>query len=105
MPGHGYFLVDKELANFLQHLNIPGVTFKDAIVWDRENNKEYHSHKEVIVTQHFTSDQINTLNLEGDRILVMGNEYIFVSPMLKDKLVNSRFNYLEFSEGLSRFAG
>lgn len=104
MAGHSYLLVEKKLAQYLESLNIESATFKDAVIWDRKNDKEYHSHKEVIINQHFSSEQINDINLDGDRILMMNNEYVFVSPTLKNKLEKSQFSYLKFSEGLSRFA-
>ena len=102
MSGYTYLLVENELAQFLESLNIERATFKDTVIWDRKNDKEHHSHKKVLC-QHFNSDQINDINLDGDRILMMDNEYIFVSPTLKDKLENSKYNYLKFSEGLSKF--
>lgn len=104
MSGYNYLLVEKELAKYLEDLKIERASFKDAVIWDRKNNKEYHSHKEVILNQHFTYDQINVINLDGDRILMMGNEFIFVSPTLKKKLENSKFSYLKFSKGLTQFA-
>lgn len=105
MSGYTYLLIEKELAQYLESLDIERASFKDAVIWDRKNDKEYHSHKEVVMSQHFSSDQINDINLDGDRILVMDNEYKFVSPKLKDKLENSKFDYLKFSEGLSKFSG
>lgn len=104
MSGHGYLLVEKELAQYLENLRIERATFKDAVIWDRKNDKEHYSHKEIVLSQHFTSEQINDIDLDGDRILTMGNEYIFVSPSLKEKLENSKFSYLKFSEGLGKFA-
>jgi hypothetical protein len=105
MSGPNYLLIERKLAQYLEKLNVENATFREAVILDRSKNEEHHSHKEVIVSQHFSSDEINDIDMDGDRILMMGNEYIFVSPSLKDKLEKSEFGYLRFSEGLSNFAG
>lgn len=35
----------------------------------------------------------------------MGGAFLFVSPLLKQRLEASPFKYLRFTEGLSEFAG
>ncbi|RJG07488.1 hypothetical protein D3870_17135 [Noviherbaspirillum cavernae] len=105
MSGYGYVLADRDLADFLEQLDAERVTFKDAVVWDRTSNAEYTTYRQILINQHFSHDQIRDLNIEGTRMLMMGNEYPFVSPMLKHRLENSQFTYLRFSEGLSGFAG
>ncbi len=104
MCGYKYLLVEMELADYLQSLNVARATFKDVVIWDRSKDEEYHSHKKVIISQHFSSDEINDINLDGNRILMMDNQYVFVSPSLKEKLEIPEFGYLRFSEGLSKFA-
>lgn len=69
-----------------------------------KNDQEYRSHKEVVISQHFYPEQINNINLDGVRILILDNKFVFVSPSLKNKLEETKFNYLMFSEGLSQFA-
>jgi hypothetical protein len=105
MSGYNYLLVETKFAQYLENLNVESVTFRDVVILARSKNEEYHSHKEVIVGQHFSSDDINDIDLDGDRILKMDDQYVFVSPSLKEKLERSEFVYLRFSEGLSNFAG
>lgn len=105
MYGYGYLLVERELAEYLESINLEKATFKSAIIFDHKSGKEYKDHVEVVISQHFSTDQVNDINLEGDKFLVMNNEYIYASPSLKKKLEHSNFKYLEFSEGLSKFAG
>lgn len=104
MAGYGYLLLERELAEFLECLPVETATFRDAIIFDPSNSRELETHVEVIVDQRFEADQMNDINLDGDRILLMSNRYVFISPSLKKKLENSEFNYLKFSEGLSNFA-
>ena len=104
MSGYNYLLVERKLAEYLANLNVDGTTFRDVVIWDSSKNEDYHSHKEVIIDQHLSTDEIDDINLNGDRIFVMDNQYVFVSPSLKEKLEKSDFGYLQFSEGLSEFA-
>lgn len=104
MFGYLYLLVESELAEYLELLGVDRITIKDAIIWDRKNDKEHYTHKEVCIDQFFSSDQINDIDLDGDRLLTMDNHYVFASPELKKKLENSKFSYLKYSEGLSDFA-
>ena len=104
MSGPNYLLVETKLAQYLEKLNVEDLTIRDAVVLHRSRNEEYRSHKEVVVGQHVSSDEINDIDLDGDRIVIMGNEYVFVTPSLKEKLEKSEFEYLRFSEGLSNFA-
>ncbi len=104
MSGPNYLLVETKLAQYLENLNVENATFREAVILDRGKNEEHHSHKEVIVRQHFSSDEINDIDLDGDRILMMDDQYVFVSPSLKEKLEKTEFGYLRFSEGLSNFA-
>ena len=104
MSGFDYLLIEKTLANFLENLEIETASFKEAIIFDNKNNKEHHTHKVVIINQHFTSEDINDINIDGHRLLLMSNQFVFVSPSLKIELENSQFNIFNFSEGLSEFA-
>lgn len=105
MCGYGYILMEAPLADFIKAMGVERVGIESAVIFDRRRNKEYHTHRSVKVGQSFSSSEINDLNLNGDRLLFMGNEYLFVSPSLKSKLANGLFKYLEFSEGLHGFAG
>jgi hypothetical protein len=104
MYGPDYFLITRELANLLEELDIPRVHFEPAVIWDRGINQEHRTHVRLVVSQWFSVDQIKDLDLDGYRLLTLGDEYLFVSPTLKEKLDASDFKYLCFSEGLSEFA-
>jgi len=101
--GADYVLADHELTNFLQTRNIEEVTFRPAVLWNRKLNEELHTHARVHVGRKFEADQIASLNLEGDQMLLMDGLSLFVSPSLKMALEASRFDYLQFTEGLSDF--
>ena len=105
MCGYGYLLVERELANFLEGLGLERAVFKDALIYDPVAKEEIKTHLEIVLNQHFSSIDIRGINLDGDKLLMMDNQYIFVTPSLKDKLTKSEFSYLKFSEGLSEFAG
>ena len=62
LPGYNYLLVETKLAQYLEDLNVESVTSRDAVILARSKNEEYHSHKEVIVGQHFNSDEINDVS-------------------------------------------
>jgi len=49
-------------------------------------------------------DQMQDFALDGQRILILNDEYYFVSPSLKQVLERAGFDYLEFTEGLTGFA-
>ena len=105
MSGFGYILMDEPLANFIKAIGVERVGIEPAVIFDRRQGKEYHTHHKVTVGQSFSSGEINDLNLDGDRLLLRGREYLFASPLLKGKLAEGPFKYLEFSEGLYGFAG
>ena len=102
--GHDYLLVETGLADFLGEINVERVTIRDAIVWDRTRDVEYTGYRRVLINHHFSCDQIQDLNTDGLQMLVMGMQYPFVSPQLKQRLESAHFPYLCFSEGLTGFA-
>jgi hypothetical protein len=103
MCGPGYVLIENPLADFFQEIKIPQVVFRPAVIWDRREDIESKTHQKMSVNCRFSSSQIHQLDLDGERIFVMSDEYLFVTPALKNKLENSTFNSLCFSEGLSGF--
>lgn len=105
MCGFQYALVEVELANFIKSIGVERVAFEAAIIFSRRKNEEYRSHYKMLVNQFFSASEINDLNIDDDRFLIMEEEYLFVSPSLKEKLENSPFKYLKFSKGLESFAG
>ena len=102
--GYQYLLVQEDLARYLKSLNLPRVLFEPALVLNRLTGEEIRSHARVVVQESFAPDEINTLELQGPRLLCMSGEYFFVSPALKQLLEESPFKYLQFSEGLEGFA-
>lgn len=105
MFGYRYLLVEKALAGYLKELEIERISFNPAIMFCPDTGKELSTHTRIHVEQHFEPEQIQDLNLSGNRLLIMGEQYFFVSSELKTYLERSRFNYLRFSEGLSDFVG
>jgi hypothetical protein len=105
MWGPGYVLVENAMAEFLEALRLCRVSCREAVIWDRKNDKEYRSHKQLIIGHHFSADQIDDLDLDGERMFLMGDQHVFVSPALKQKLESESFSYLRFSERLSDFFG
>ena len=102
--GYGYLLVEWTLAEFLKAAEIERVRFEPAIVFDPSTHEEDRTLVRVHIGQFFTSDQIRDLPLDGNRLLTMGDSYVFVSSALKTRLDDAGFDYLQFTEGLSGFA-
>ncbi|MDC8757301.1 hypothetical protein [Janthinobacterium fluminis] len=105
LPGYGYLLVERRLAEFLVEHDVERIVCEDAVLFDRTSGKEFRTHVQVRVRQYFKSEQINDLDIAGLRLLTMNDEYYFISPELKNLLEQAPFEYLSFREGLSGFAG
>lgn len=103
--GYQYLLLGKGLAKYLKSLKVPQITFAPAVVFNPTTREEHHSHTRVFVNQAFFPDEIKSLTLDGMRMFAMNGEHYFVSPSLKFALEANEFSYLQFSEGLSAFAG
>lgn len=104
VAGHGYALVERRLADFLRQLEISRVQLVPAVIWDPTTRAEHRTHERLAIGHFFSSDQINDLDLEGDRLLTLGDEYVFASPSLKERLEDAGFEYFHFSPGLMGFA-
>ncbi|MEH6459052.1 hypothetical protein [Chitinimonas sp. JJ19] len=104
VTGPGYVLAEHALAEFLMHSSVSAVRFEPAVIWHRSANVEHHTHKRLIIGHYFSADQIDDLNLDGNRLLILDDEYLFASPSLMHCFNQTEFSYLEFSEGLSSFA-
>jgi hypothetical protein len=102
--GHRYLLVEKPLGKFLKEAGIEGVQYEQAVVYDPLSKEEITSHIRIRVSQFFATDQIEDLRLKGLSLVIMNDEYYFVSPELKALLERGPFSYLRFSEGLTGFA-
>ena len=103
ITGHDYVLAGKPLAKYLRQVGVEGTRYRPVVILERDSGVENHDYEELIVEQIFSSDQIRDLNLDGKRLLLMDNRYLFASPELKSELEMSCFDF-HFSEGLSRFA-
>ena len=104
MVGSGYVLVENRLAEFLRKFPLERVRFEQATIWHRRTGEEHRTHERLIVSQLFSSDQINDLNLEGCRLLSLGDEHLFASPELAEQLSSGDFPYLRFNEGMKGWA-
>ena len=103
--GYQYLLVDKALAKYLKSLKVPHVTFAPAVVLNRATGEEHRLHTRVFVHRTFFPDEVKSLALDGLQMFSLNGEHFFASPSLKFALEANEFSYLEFSEGLSGFAG
>jgi len=103
--GYQYLLVDRALAKYIKSLKVPQITFSPAVILNRATGQEHRSHTRVFVHRSFSPDEIKVLALDGRQMLAMNGEHFFVSPSLKFALEANEFSYLQFSEGLSAFAG
>lgn len=105
MCGYQYVIVEDKFADYLDALDIRSIELRKVIIWNRQTNKEFRNYKQILFDRHFSLNQINDLNIDGIKMMLMDNHHLFVSPKLKQILEKSEFDYLLFSEGLSQFAG
>jgi hypothetical protein len=105
MVGYGYVLVEEALGAYLEILELPRVDIISTVILEPRQQLEIRTYQQLIIEQRFSPDMINDLDLEGERLLLMGNREVFASDLLKRRLENSPFQYLCFSEGLSNFTG
>lgn len=105
MYGYGYVIVEEKLANYLELLDIPNIDLQKIIIWNRQSNKEHRNYKQILFDQRLFLNQMNDLNIDGVKMIFFDNQYLFVSPKLKQILEKSEFDYLLFSAGFDGFAG
>jgi hypothetical protein len=103
--GYQYLLVDRGLARYLKSLKVQKIAFAPAVILNRTTGEERRSHTRVFVHQSFYPDEVEALALDGLQMYAMNGEHFFVSPPLKFALEANEFSYLQFSKGLSGFAG
>ena len=103
--GYQYLLVDRAFAKYLKSLKVPQITFAPAVIFNRITGEEHRSHTRVFVRQSLYPGDIKSLALDGMQMFAMNGEHFFVSPSLMFALEANEFSYLEFSEGLTGFAG
>jgi len=103
MIGYGYVLFENKVANYLNNLDIEGLRLEKATIWDRKSGIEYPNYQKAVISHHFSSDQINDINIDGLRFLLMENRYLFASPSLTKIIEESMPSIFHISEGLSEF--
>ncbi|KHK51869.1 hypothetical protein PI87_20150 [Ralstonia sp. A12] len=104
LAGYAYFLVEERFAAFLQRVGVERIKYSPAVLFDSVTGTELQTHVLLTVGQLFAPDHIQDLDLVGPRLLVMNNQHYFASPTLRALLEAEGFEYLTFSEGLSKFA-
>ena len=109
MVGVDYVLADHALVRLLQDIGLERTRFDDAIIWRRQSDEELRTHRSLLVSHVFSPDQIDDLDLDGNKFLLMttsgiGETSLFCTPSLRAHLCSTDIDYLEFSEGLSEFA-
>jgi hypothetical protein len=105
MVGYEYVLVESALAEYIEILELPRLEVIAAVIYDPRQNQEIRTYRQLRISHHFSSDMLREINLDGEKFLIMSGTYLFVSPLLKQRLDASPFKYLRFTEGLSEFAG
>jgi len=103
MAGYDYILVEDNLTDFLELLDIPQIEFGNAIIWNSNTKTEYKNYKQLFIKNYLTEENFNHLDLKGLKMYLYQGGYLFVNPALKELLENSKFDYLLFSPGFSRF--
>ena len=103
MIGSNYILAELRFIEILEELNVERISNDDAVILRRRTGEEYRTHRRLKIGQCFQSEMINDLNVDGNRLLLMDNTYLFCSPLLKSSLEKYRLSYLSFTEGLSNF--
>lgn len=105
MAGYDYVLAESKLAEYVEVLDLPRLEVVDAVIYDPRRKQELRTYKRLRIGQRLSSDTIRDINLDGERVLLMDGGSVFVSLLLKQRLEASPFAYLQFTEGLSEFAG
>ena len=103
--GYQYLLLERGLARYLKALKVPGITLAPAVILNPTTGEEHRTHMRVFGAKPIHADDLGSLDLEGPQLFAMNGERYFVSPSLRFALEANEFWFLEFSEGLSAFAG
>src|ERR1044071_493396 len=94
MVGYQYVLVESKFAEYVEVLDLPRLEVVDAVIYDPRRKQEILTHKELRIEQHFSSDMIRDVNIDGERFLIMDGMSLFVSPLLKHGLKRRHSNTL-----------
>src|SRR5262249_39040483 len=91
----GYVLVEKEFAQYLLDLHLPGIDIVDAVIYEPWQKEEIYTHRQLRIDQHFSSDMLHytdrnlypdvvrDIDLTGERFLLMDSQYVFVTEPLR----------------------
>jgi len=88
---------------FSAMIDLEGLRFEPVILWNRKADIEYTEYHRAFISDHFSTDQINDLELDGLKFFVMNNNDLFASPDLKEILESQFSHYLDTHIGLSMF--
>lgn len=76
MIGYQYVLVEQRLADYLEVLDLPRVKMVDAVIYVPRNGQEIRTHRELRIGQRFSQDMIRDIDLDGERLLLMQDQYV-----------------------------
>lgn len=104
MSGYNYVLVEEDLAEYLSDLDLPELEIIPAVIYEPWEKQEIRTHRQLVIHQRCSTDEIGEIDFEGERFLLLNQAYVFVSGPLKERLAASPFKYLCFTKGLEGFA-
>ena len=105
MTGPEYVVCERIFIDLMDSLGCEGFTAEPVTLFRRRKAEEIQGYFRLRIHRGFSSDQINDLDLDGDRLLLMDNSHLFCTPSIGNKLQSARAPYFELSVGLSRFGG
>lgn len=95
-----HILADEKLISLLLKSDTVGFTVrKNAVLWRRRENREFHTHLEITVDDQFRAGGVPQIPLNSKRVLKIDG-ILFVTPPLKD-ILEETFDDLVFHRGLS----
>jgi hypothetical protein len=101
MSGRGYVLVERSLGQFLEERCLGSFNLRPVEIWRRRTNEIFKSHCELLFHSEITWEQCRKGLLHGNGVFLLHSQYVFVTPMLKESLIDAGFDYLEFNEHFS----
>jgi hypothetical protein len=103
MIGFGYVLAEQALAEYIDSLEIDHFSLQPAIIL-RRPDIEITTHRRLFVGQQFTPDMVRDMPLSGRRIMLLNNQYLFVTPEAKAVLDLSAWPSLKVTDEFTDFA-
>ncbi|MCA9629666.1 MAG: hypothetical protein KC766_18455 [Myxococcales bacterium] len=102
MAGVDYVLVRHDLAEHLATLGVQGFQRHPAIIYRRSEDLEILTHDCLIVEAHYDLKDLENPPLDGLRVFMVNGRMLFVTPKLRELLLDSRFRH-ELSFAYGRF--